>query len=311
MAVRISKLCTLQASAAGIKETLDAVGYCVARAAASSPEGFASLTQEIWRSSLTSYMNGTSHRKQIAPGVFSVNLEPPELPVQAHSEMTYLNQFPQYIAFWAKRPADQGGVTQICDVRLLSKAISKSLKEKFKSLGVEYIRNLTDRNTHLPEHPVYKHWQDSFEAETPEEAMMKESLNCKFEWQKFGNGDHARVSFVGDGFGLHPGTGEELFLNQMWTYHGSHFDEWPTYRHLPLSQRPVHARWGDGTELEQHELEELRRIHNSSVQEVQLESGDMVILDNMCWTHGRSPYKGKREIFVSMSPLVERIGAPM
>ena len=64
----------------------------------------ARVASAVWGNvgTMSSYKQGTTTREQLADGVLAVNLEPPELPVTQHTEMTYLDSFPGYIAFYAK-----------------------------------------------------------------------------------------------------------------------------------------------------------------------------------------------------------------
>ena len=48
---------------------------------------------------------------------------------------------------------------------------------------------------------------------------------------------------------------------------------------------------------------ELIHAHSESVE---LNTGDMVVLDNTRWGHGREPYEGERRILVSMSTPLSR-----
>ena len=73
---------------------------------------------------------------------------------------------------------------------------------------------------------------------------------------------------------------------------------------------PLHARWGDGTELSRSEVAALAALHSSTTVdevELELEAGDLVVVNNFRWCHGRTPYEGdERDVLVAMSEPVAR-----
>ena len=76
--------------------------------------------------------------------------------------------------------------------------------------------------------------------------------------------------------------------------------------HLPYGERPYHARWGDGADLSDAELATLSGLYSVNADTVPLETGELVVINNFRWTHGRRPYSGPRDILVMMSRSVQR-----
>ena len=66
--------------------------------------------------------------------------------------------------------------------------------------------------------------------------------------------------------------------------------------------------WGDdGAELTAAELAELRAVHDECTQRVQLDDGDVLVVDNLRVSHGREPWAGgSRKMGLLLSPLVTR-----
>eukprot|EP00935_MAST-01C_sp_MAST-1C-sp1_P000799 g799.t1 len=200
------------------------------------------------------YTHGSTTRDQLGNGVLQVNLEPPEAPVLAHTEMTYLDHFPTHIAFFVKVPARVGGKTTVTDNLAITRALSKAgehwaLGDKLRRLGVEFSRYLscekqTDSKGRDP--LQYKTWQDAFS--TCERAAAEQSVAQSVH--------EANVKSLADAGLL-----------------------------------PYHSRWGDGSEFSSEEMAVF---------------WDLVVLDNFRWCHGRTPYEGKRELYVAMSQPVAR-----
>ena len=309
-------------------------GYCVLTVNDVEAD-LAQLAESVWgaRWAVTeSYLGGTSSRDVVAGGVFTVNKEPPGLSVTQHSEKTYSNSFPSHIAFYARRSADCGGETVLCDNLAVSAGLSKRMRRKLETIGVQYTRRLTDGQRPLAAgEAVYQTWQKSFE--TSDRGIVEAACASSGDvvvWDS-DTGDctvlSLRPAFAAPPPGLVPpfaataaGGGNsrnELLMNQMFTYHASHQErvapggrpESNTYApwlHLPRHMRPYHSRWGDGQELSSEELAELAVLYWTHSVAVPVQSGEMVLVNNFWWTHGRMPYSGARDLLVVMARDVAR-----
>ena len=79
------------------------------------------------------------------------------------------------------------------------------------------------------------------------------------------------------------------------------------YAGLPADEQPYTSRWGSGEEFRDEDIAGIGELIDEHSQVVELGSGDLVILDNRRWGHGREPYDGgPREILVAMAPSVRR-----
>jgi hypothetical protein len=59
--------------------------------------------------------------------------------------------------------------------------------------------------------------------------------------------------------------------------------------------------YGDGTEIEESVIEEIREIYKQLSVPVKWQKGDFLLQDNMLAAHGRLPYEGERKVLVAMS----------
>ena len=76
---------------------------------------------------------------------------------------------------------------------------------------------------------------------------------------------------------------------------------------MPHRERPYQCVWGDGSELSDGELAELRDAHDGNMEKLRLEQGDLVVMDNLRVAHGRTPYSGgDRLIGLLLSDMVDR-----
>lgn len=230
---------------------------------------------------------------------------PHELSIQLHNEMAYADAFPSRIAFAMVRPAEQGGTTTICDNVALTARLSPTLRARMDG-GVRYLRILhpeTDRGDPL----FYMSWEGAFQTE--DFATAKE--------RAFGRNGYGSLQVLSDKrrllhtlwspvFVTHPVHGE-LYFSSILNRHGSWLDDHATFGKLLLSDRPYHCLWADGTEISDGELTELRCLHMECTQHLQLARGDVLILDNLRVSHGRTPWNGSsRQLGMLLSGLVPR-----
>lgn len=228
---------------------------------------------------------------------------PSEIPVQFHNEMAYSKKFPKHVAFAMVKQAESDGTTLLADNLHLTELLSISLKQKLQRLGVQYIRNLNDDSQRdSPE--FYTSWQQAFVTDDKQTALQKgnteESILMPHE-------DGIRMKHITwcPTFYVHPDHGE-LYFASILNRHGSWMDNHPNWSHLPWAERPYHCVWGDGSEFSESELAEIRDVHTKSTIANRLVPGDLVVVDNLRVAHGRTPYKGKRQMGLLLSDMVPR-----
>jgi len=66
---------------------------------------------------------------------------------------------------------------------------------------------------------------------------------------------------------------------------------------------PRQARYGDGAPIGAEELEEVRRAYSELAVDVEWQTGDVLVLNNMLVAHGRRPYSGPRRILAAMGEV--------
>ena len=64
---------------------------------------------------------------------------------------------------------------------------------------------------------------------------------------------------------------------------------------------PNNTYYGDGSPIEPEVLEALRDIYEKEQVLFPWQQGDIMLLDNMLSSHGRSPFKGERKIVAGMA----------
>jgi hypothetical protein len=178
-------------------------------------------------------------------------------------------------------------------MRKISKLISASTKESFRSKGVLYIRNYS------PHFDLQ--WPTVFQTEQKSEVeTFCTRNNIRAEWLPDGG---LRTTQLCHGVANHPETTEEIFFNQAHLFHRSAIgnDEAQLLSEMLGRDRlPRDAVFGDGSEIPSEMLMEIRAAYEAEAVDISWQAGDIVLLDNMLTAHGRRPYSGDRKVIVGL-----------
>jgi len=237
------------------------------------------------------YVGGAVDREERVGGVYEAGSEPAHLNLAFHNEMAYLRHAVRVIAFGCIRPAatEGAGRTTIADNREALRLLPLAMARRMAAEGVMYEQRLSNGDAPA-DVPVYKTWQQAFA--TTARAEVESHLRHQgqqFEWRA--NGSLA-IKWTRPAFAQHPDTGERLMFHAILSGHSSWYNDWPPWDQLDTSMRPWHSQWGDGTEFSAHELRSLRLAYETAASHTVFDwrEGDLLILDNMRFVHGRSAF---------------------
>jgi len=91
----------------------------------------------------------------------------------------------------------------------------------------------------------------------------------------------------------HPTTGEQLWFNGVHTNHESYYKE---AEHIDTSDgSPMTTAYADGTVISNETLAEIRSTMWKSSVACSLQTGDVVVVDNMLVSHGRMGWEAGHE----------------
>jgi len=239
------------------------------------------------------YLYRSTPRAEITSRVFTATSYPPKLEIPLHNENSYQRKWPLVIAFCCTQAAFEGGETPIASMRAVSEHIGEELMNKFEQLGVEYVRHYHE-GMDLP-------WQNVFQTESRE--LMQEyclNNNITYTWV---DGDLLRTSHVAQGVACHPETRRKIFFNQAHLFHVSSLGDAQANAVISIfgnDKLPRHARFGNATEISGAELGRIREAFRANALVFRWQPGDVLLLDNMQYAHGRRPFKGKRNVFAAL-----------
>src|SRR5262245_28035928 len=219
--------------------------------------------------------------------------------IPLHNENSYTNEWPGRIWFYCAEPAAIGGETPIGDSRRVYDRVPIAIRERFRSNGVLYVRNYHE-GLDLDWQTVF---QTSSRAEV-EKICHKAGISC--DWRS-GNG--LRTSQKCQAVACHPRSREMVWFNQAHLFHVSNLEQSVQAALLTEFKRedlPRNAYYGDGSEIEEEALQEIRKAYEQEKVCFKWEEGDILMLDNMLVAHGREPYSGNRRVLVGMADPVSQ-----
>jgi alpha-ketoglutarate-dependent taurine dioxygenase len=244
------------------------------------------------------YIERSSPRTRVGEDVYTSTEYAASQTIRMHCENSYASHWPRHIAFYCRTPADSGGETPIADCRRVLAALDTAVVAEFRARGVRYVRNF---------HPdLGLSWREVFGVDTREQVEARcRATQIGFEWSHDGV---LRTWRNAPAIVLHPHTREPTWFNHAAFFHVSSL---PLEVARGLLERhsyealPNHTFYGDGGAIDDATVAAINRAYDDNALHFAWRREDVVLLDNMLYAHGRSPYSGPRSVLVSMSDRIE------
>lgn len=243
--------------------------------------------------SLLNYNFRSTPRNNVAKGVYTASEYPADTVIPQHNENSYTNAWPAKLAFVCEQPAAKNGRTPLANSREVYDAIPVEIKQEFESKGLKYVRNFSDID--LP-------WTEVFNTSDKGsvESYCAEN-NIQFNWI---NDNHLRTEQTLPPERKHHTNGQSIWFNQAHLFHiSTHSEEMhKTLNDLfGLENIPRNVYFGDGSEINSEYLDIIRDVYKAKTFSFEWEKGDLLLIDNMQYSHGREVFEGERRVLVGMS----------
>jgi hypothetical protein len=262
-----------------------------------------------------SYYGGTSPRSQVVEGVYTSTNMPFFMTIPMHSEMAYRENFPYYIGFYCEKAPLIGGETPIADNREIYREINPELRDKIEKHGITYYRKLKKMTPFLRFlnrfNPMIQmaSWDYLFKTseKTDVEKYCREQ-GYSFKW----NQDTLIIQTTIPATVVAHGTPVWMNSAHFFQVHHRIWGRIPTFFTkllLKLTNSPnLSATLGNGTPLTSKEVSGLVDAYEKYKVQFKWKAGDITILNNYLFSHGRSPYLGTRKIRVSLKKNMNYTG---
>jgi alpha-ketoglutarate-dependent taurine dioxygenase len=254
---------------------------------------FGQLLEKLFADELLDYVYRSTPRTQMRGRVYTATEYPATEVIPQHNENAYSRQFPGRIGFLCLLPPETGGETPIGDAQQIYQRLGPDIREKFESKGILYIRNYSDLD--LP-------WTEVFQTESKAEVEQYCRDNeLEFEWLQ-DNG--LRTKQINPATIIHPVSGEKLWFNQAHLFHVSSLAEEVQQTLLSTlgeARLPRNTFYGDGSPIEPAVLETIRAVYVDTKVSFSWQKSDLLLLDNLRFTHGREAFTGPRKVLTGMA----------
>jgi alpha-ketoglutarate-dependent taurine dioxygenase len=259
----------------------------------SSSQQFGKLLRTLFDSDLLCYNNRSTPRTELRGNIYTATEYHSEQLIAQHNEQAYTNSWPTKIGFFCMLPGESGGETPIADSREIYKRIPIEIRKKFEDKGVLYVRNFSE---------IDLSWQEVFCTEDREEVEdYCNKNNIKFEWL---NDGELRTTQQLPAVQKHPVTGELLWFNQAHIFHPATLSKEIRESLLAAKSKerlPRNTYYGDGSEIDDETILTILEVYQKYKLSSVWQAGDVMLLDNMLYSHGREPFKGERRVLVGMA----------
>ncbi len=217
--------------------------------------------------------------------------------IPLHGEMYYTGRRPAILWFFCERPAAEGGETTLCDGEAIAAALSETARRLFTTRRVRYRRELPDgawqaafQTGDLAEVERYCRENDTrLEVDPATGAVATEHL----AWAIVPGGEHRPgrpATFINNVVSLYMG---ELSLKR-----GTAGE---TIRQLAGARFPITVRMEDGAPVPGAVIKELLALDRRLAAAVAWSAGDALMIDNTRVLHGRTAFRGARDVYVRMA----------
>lgn len=238
------------------------------------------------------YVYGSTPRTSIGDRIFTATEYPPAQEIPLHNENAYQREWPMALALCCQVVAQSGGETPIADMKAVTAAIGNELMDKFERNGVRYVRHYRPF--------VDVPWQKVFKTEDRSAlASFCAQQGIEHEWL---DQETLRTAQVCQGTARHPQTGQRVFFNQAHLFHVSSLGAAARsmIEVFGADRLPRQTYFGNGEEIPAEVLAAVRSAFVQSQLTFPWHAGDVMLLDNMQFAHGRRPYKGARKVVVAL-----------
>ena len=243
---------------------------------------------------LETFVEESSPRTAVIEGVASSTTYPNRYPIQMHNEFSYASEWPRYLFFACLAAPELGGETPVADSRRILERLSPATVAVFEQRGLLYERNYS-RRSGVP-------WQQAF-GTTDRGVVERHCADAEITFEWFED-DRLTTRQQAPAISRHPVTGERVWFNHCLLFNVRGLEpRWlrNAFAKEPPSTRASNSYFGDGEEIPDAVIDEVRAATEAERVVEPWSVGDLLVLDNMAAAHGRTPYQGERQVLVAMA----------
>jgi alpha-ketoglutarate-dependent taurine dioxygenase len=261
---------------------------------------------------LLDYVGGSAPRKAVRGRIMTTSELPGNCSVPLHQEMAYTNNGPDRVAFFCQIPAPMGGETTVGDMRKVTKRIDPALIRRFEDhKGMRIRRNLAPPDKVASRPGIPRAWTVAFG--TDDRGKVDEIVK-RSGWENkwLDDGSMELWQEIRPALCTHPRTGERIWYNQLHRFtpigllkraEQDGHEEMVRGLKAAMAEAPHlldQTFYGDGTPVADEDVVQVFDILTEETVPVHWQRGDVIILDNILVSHGRTRYSGDRKILTAL-----------
>ena len=245
-------------------------------------------------SDLLEYKERSTPRTALGKNIYTATEYPADQKIPLHNENSYSPNYPLKLWFCCVKSSATGGQTPLADSRKIYDHMSGRTRDEFIKSKVKYTRNYGVG--------IDLDWKTVFQTDSKKDVENYcRTAGIDFKWI---SNEKLHTEQIRPAVIEHPLTKEKVWFNQAHLFH---------YTNLPPELRKDllettdknslsrNAYFGDGSEIPEETLDEIRKIYDQFTVSFYWQEGDLLIVDNLLAAHGRNSYTGDRKILVAMS----------
>jgi hypothetical protein len=303
-----------------LNERRDALDECIYKHGGILLRGFACLKDasdfqrvlDVLCPDLLDYVGGSAPRKAVRGRIMTTSELPGNCSVPLHQEMAYTNNGPDRVAFFCEVPAPVGGETTVGDMRKITGRIDPDLIRRFEDRkGLQIRRNLAPPDKVASRPGIPRAWTVAFGTSDRSEV---DEIVKRSGWQNkwLNDGSMELWQEIRPALCTHPHTGERVWYNQLHRFspigllkraEQDGHEEMVCGLKTAMAEAPHlldQTFHGDGTPVADEDVAQIFDILTEETVPLRWQRGDVIILDNILTSHGRTRFSGDRKILTAL-----------
>lgn len=260
----------------------------------------------------SSYVGGTAIRSApVAENVFKSTELPPDVTIPLHQEMAYVAVIPDYISLFCSSAASGDQKTNLVgDMVRFTQTLPDWVFEKYRGRTARLRRFMPPRGIDHGMFRLRRCWNDMIGTSDRDEARaIAAERNWELRWTEDDFLEVLQEPFPF--FRQHPIHGE-IWCTQAFAYlpviqsylarRDGRVDDWNRMQ-AAMAEAPETldtAVLDDGAPLDDDDALFIHKRLEEQTFRIALREGELLILDNILRSHGRSAFHGTRKIFVAL-----------
>lgn len=260
----------------------------------------------------SSYVGGTAIRSApVADNVSRSTDLPPDVTIPLHQEMAYVATIPDYICLFCAQEATGDQKTNLVgDMARFTRELPDWVFQKYRGRTARLRRVMPPRGTNTGIFRLRRCWNDMLGTSDKAEAeQVARARHWQLRWMADDFVEVLQEPFPF--FRTHFQQGE-VWCTQAFAYlpvvqsylaqKDGRADDWSRLQSA-LAEAPAMldgAVLDDGTPLSDEDALFMHQRLERQTESLSLRAGEMLLLDNILFAHGRSPFHGTRTIYVSL-----------